>query len=97
MTGIRSSYDLGTATPAAVDGAEGLRQNSRAKNSHQRVRPRERKMQGFKSAGSAQGFLSVHAAVHNTFDLQCHLVSRRTLRLLRAEAAQAWQNATVAA
>jgi putative transposase len=45
----------------------------------------------------AQRFLSIHAAVHNTFNLQRHLVSRRTLRLLRAEAAQAWQNATVAA
>ena len=54
-------------------------------------------MQCFKSPGSAQRFLSMHAAVHNTFDLQCHLDSRRTLRLFRAEAAQAWQNAPVAA
>jgi putative transposase len=54
-------------------------------------------MQGFKSPGSAQRFLSMHAVVHNTFNLQLHLVSRRTLRLFRAEAAQAWQNATVAA
>jgi transposase-like protein len=54
-------------------------------------------MQGFKSPGSAQRFLSMHAAVHNTFNLQRHLVSRRTLRLFRAEAAQAWQNATAAA
>ena len=54
-------------------------------------------MQGFKSPGSAQRFLSIHAAVHNTFNLQRHLVSRRTLRLFRAEAVQAWQNATVTA
>ncbi len=54
-------------------------------------------MQGFKSPGSAQRFLSIHAAVHKTLNLQRHLVSRRTLRLFRAEAAQAWQNATVAA
>ena len=76
---------------------QGLRQNNRAENSHQPVRRRERKMQGFKSPGSAQRFLSIHAAVHNTFNLQRRLVSRRTLRLFRAEAAQAWQNATVAA
>jgi putative transposase len=79
------------------DAHQGLRQNNRAENSHQPVRRRERKMQGFKSPGSAQRFLSIHAAVHNTFNLQRRLVSRRTLRLLRAEAAQAWQNATVAA
>ncbi|MCZ8104438.1 MAG: DDE-type integrase/transposase/recombinase, partial [Burkholderiales bacterium] len=76
---------------------QGLRQNNRAENSHQPVRRRERKMQGFKSPGSAQRVLSMHAAVHNTFNLQRHLVSRRTLRLFRAEAAQAWQSATVAA
>jgi transposase-like protein len=76
---------------------QGLRQNNSAENSHQPVRRRERTMQGFKSAGWAQRFLSIHAAVHNTFNLQRHLVSRRTLRLFGAEAAQAWQNATVAA
>jgi transposase-like protein len=76
---------------------QGLRQNNRAENSHQPVRRRERKMQGFKSPGSAQRFLSMHAAVHNTFNLERHLLSRRTLRLFRAEAAQAWQDATVAA
>jgi putative transposase len=54
-------------------------------------------LQGFKSPGSAQRFVSMHAAVYNTFNLQRRLVSRRTLRLFRAEAAQAWQNATVAA
>jgi len=41
---------------------QGLRKNNRAENSHQAVRRRERKMQRFKSARSAQCFLSVHAA-----------------------------------
>ena len=45
---------------------QGLRKNNRAENSHQPVRRRERKMQRFKSARSAQRFLSMHAAVHNT-------------------------------
>ena len=76
---------------------QGLRKNNRAENSHQSVRRRERKMQRFKSPGSAQRFLSLHSAVHNTFNLQRHLVSRRTLRQFRAEAAHAWQSATAAA
>jgi transposase-like protein len=72
----------------------GLRKNNRAENSHQLVRRREQKMQGFKSAGSAQRFLSIHSAVYNTFTLQRHLISRRTLRLFRAYAAEQWQTAT---
>ena len=76
---------------------QALRKNNRAENSHQPVRRRERKQQRFKSAGSAQRFLSMHAAVHNTFNLQRHLISRRTLRTFRAEATLAWQTATAAA
>ena len=72
---------------------QGLRQNNRAENSHQAVRRRERKMQRFKSARSAQRFLSMHAAIHNIFNLQRHLVSSATLRISRAEAANQWHNA----
>jgi transposase-like protein len=70
-----------------------LRMNNRAENSHQTVRRRERELQRFKSARSAQCFLSMHAAVHNTFNLQRHLVSRSTLRIFRGEAAAQWSNA----
>src|SRR5580658_2307550 len=75
---------------------QGLRKNNRAENSHLPVRRRERKMQRFKSPGSAQRFLAVHAAVQNTFNIQRHLVSRNTLRALRGEAFQNWQAATAA-
>jgi len=76
---------------------QGSRKNNRAENSHQVVRRRERKMQRFKSAGSAQRFLSLHAAVHNTFYLQRHLISRSTLRTFRAEAAAQWRAAVTGA
>jgi len=61
-------------------------QNNRAENSHQPTRRRERKMQRFKSAGSAQKFLSTHAAAHNTFNVQRHLTSAQSHRVLRAAA-----------
>ena len=76
---------------------QGLRQNNRAENSHQPVRRRERKIQRFKSARSAQRFLSMHAAVHNTSNLQRHLVSRSTLQIFRGEATNQWRNAVAAA
>jgi putative transposase len=65
--------------------------NNRAENSHQPTRRRERKMQGFKSVGSAQRFLSVHAAAQNTFNVQRHLTSARTHRAFRASAMHTWR------
>ena len=56
-----------------------------------------RKLQRFKSPGSAQRFLSMHAAVHNTFNLQRHLISRSTLRIFRSDAAAQWRSATAVA
>jgi putative transposase len=75
---------------------QGLRMNNRAENSHQVARRREHKMQRFKSTRSVQRFLSMHADVRNTFNLQRHLVSRSTLRIFRAEAADQWRNAVTA-
>src|ERR1035438_5512860 len=71
--------------------------NNRAENSHQSTRRRERKMQRFKSVGSAQKFLSSHAAVYNTFNVQRHLTSAQTHRTLRAAAMNTWREAVAAA
>src|SRR5271166_6398967 len=71
--------------------------NNRAENSHQPTRRRERKMQRFKSAGSAQKFLSTHAAVYNTFNVQRHLTSAQSHRVLRAAAMTTWREAVAAA
>src|SRR3954452_22766738 len=55
--------------------------NNRAETSHQPLRQRERQMKRFKSPGSAQRFLSTHAAVYNVFN-----PSRRTFRVFRNQA-----------
>jgi transposase-like protein len=71
--------------------------NNRAENSHQPTRRRERKMQRFKSPGSAQRFLSTHAAVYNAFNVQRHLTSRETHRTLRSGAMNVWREASATA
>ena len=75
----------------------GMRENNRVENSHLVIRRRERKQRKFKSQGSAQRFLATHTDVYNAFNTQPHLISRPTLRLVRADAHQAWTAATVAA
>ena len=93
--------DLRSYGAAARDlGIEGRHErgrwrNNRAENSHQPTRRRERKMQRFKSSGSAQKFLSSHAAVFNTFNVQRHLTSAQTHRTLRAAAMKTLREAAV--
>jgi transposase-like protein len=102
LTGLRARY-AGDGQVALLRAAmaelglsvrreRGLRKNNRAENSHQPARRRERKMQRFKSPESAQRFLSLPAAVQNTFNVKRHLTSRRTLRVFREEAFRAWRS-----
>ena len=60
--------------------------NNRAELSHQPTRVRERGMRRFKSPRQAQRFLSVHAAVHNLFNLGRNLVSAEHYRWFRRRA-----------
>jgi transposase-like protein len=76
---------------------QGRRQNNRCENSHLPVRRREHKQQRFKSPGSAQRFLNVHAAVYNLFNIDRHLTSRRTMKAFRDQAFRQWRHVTVAA
>jgi len=75
----------------------GGRKNNRAESSHLPVRRRERRMQRFKSSGSAQRFLSVYASIYNTFYVQRHLISRKTLRQFCDEVMSVWRIAATAA
>jgi transposase-like protein len=92
------SYGAAARDPRLENRHErGRWKNNRAENSHQPTRRRERKMQRFKSVGSAQKFLSSHAAVYNTFNVQRHLTSAQTHRTLRAAAMNTWREAVAAA
>jgi putative transposase len=87
-----ASYLRITKPMSVVDGA-----TIEPRISHQPTRRRQRKMQAFKSSGSAQGFLSTHAATYNTFNVQRHLTSARTHRAFRASATQTWREVVAAA
>lgn len=75
----------------------GKRLNNRAENSHQPTRRRERKQQRFKSAKSAQRFLSTFTAFYNHFNIQRYLVSRTTMKKFRAATIGIWRDVAVPA
>jgi len=74
----------------------GHRLNNRAESSHVPIRRRERKMQRFKSQGSAQRFLSTYGPIYNLFNVQRHLISRSTFRTFRNQAMVEWSIVTAA-
>jgi putative transposase len=65
--------------------------NNRGENSHQPFRRRERTMAKFRSAKSLQKFTSVHASVHNHFNQDRHLHSRRNFKPNRSVAIAEWR------
>ena len=70
--------------------------NNLAEVSHQPTRQREGQMRGFKSAGQAQRFLSVHGVIGNLFNLGRHQLSSANYRLLRERSFKEWSAATAA-
>ena len=84
--------DLGLADRHVTGG----RSNNRAEVSHQPTRRRERQQLRFRSPGSAQRFLSSHAAIANHFNVQRHLISRCTLKTLRAKSFADWRQIVAA-
>jgi putative transposase len=67
-----------------------------AEVSHQRTRQRERQMRRFKSAASAQRFLSVHGIILNLFNLGRHQLNSANYRLLRELSFKEWNAAAAA-
>ena len=66
--------------------------NNRAENSHLPFRRRERAMLRFRRMKTLQKFASVHANVHNHFNLDCHIVDRQTFKKRRSAALAGWQS-----
>lgn len=75
---------------SSAENLVGKRLNNRIENSHQPTRRRERKLQRFKSAKSAQRFLSTFTAFYNHFNIQRHLISRTTMKMFRADVLSCW-------
>ena len=65
--------------------------NNRAENSHQPFRRRERAMLRFRRMKTLQKFSSVHAAFHNHFNQERHLVSREHYKAQRSAALAEWK------
>jgi putative transposase len=66
--------------------------NNRAENSHLPFRRRERAMLRFRQMKTLQKFASVHANVHNHFNLDRHLTDRQTYKTASSAALAEWQN-----
>ena len=65
--------------------------NNRVENSHLSFRKRERAMLRFRRMKTLQKFASVHANVHNHFNLERHLVDRKTFKERRSAALTQWR------
>jgi len=65
--------------------------NNRAENSHQPFRRREGAMSKFRDVKTLQKFASVHASIHNHFNLDRHLNCRETFKQDRTAALAEWR------
>ena len=69
--------------------------NNRVENSYLSFRRRERAMLRFRRMKSLQKFASVHANVHNHFNLERHLIDRQTYKAHRSAALAEWQSLVI--
>ena len=65
--------------------------NNRAENSHQPFRRRERAMAKFRGIKTLQKFTAIHASIHNHFNQERHLYSRRNFKNNRSIALAEWR------
>jgi putative transposase len=80
--------ELGNASKQEI----GRWANNRVENSHLPFRRRERAMLRFRRMKSLQKFASVHANLHNHFNLERHILDRQTYKERRSAALTEWQS-----
>lgn len=68
--------------------------NNRAENSHVPLRKRESSMQGFRSSGGSQRFVSIFSALRNLFVPSHHDRSAAAIHLHRLSAMAQWKTIT---
>ena len=68
--------------------------NNRAENSHQPTRQRERRMQGFKSPGHEQRFLSAYGPIAQHFLPPRHRLSASAYQQAMRRRFDTWQDLT---
>ena len=89
--GLRS-YKAGLKELGAAGKQEmGRWLNNRVENSHLPFRRRERAMQRFRQMKTLQKFSAVHAAFHNHFNQDRHVISRGHFKARRPAALAEWQ------
>ena len=91
---LRSDGAAKRETLPGVEHRQSRYLNNRAEVSHQPTRRRERQMQRFKSARHPQRFASVHARIHNHFQLRRHHLTAHQHRDARDAAFRVWRDVT---
>jgi putative transposase len=89
--GLRSYGAALKEIGAADRKVTGRWKNNRAENSHQPFRRRERAMLRFRRMKTLQKFAAVHGQIHNHFNQERHLVSRKIYRERRSAALAEWR------
>jgi putative transposase len=90
----------GAATLEILPGVEPRQHqylNNRAENSHQPTRQRERRMQGLKSPGQAQRFLSAYGPIAQPFRFPRHRLTAPAYHQELRERFQIWRGITTLA
>ena len=65
--------------------------SNRVENSRLPLRRRERAMLRFRQMTTLRNFVSLHANIHNHFNLERHLIDRETYRTRHSAALAKWQ------